>query len=187
MCTLDCVRHVFDHVPWRRTGEDDTQSWDWDVRIIIDNLYVLRGKIDWTEASCLQQRTWLTAYNENAGNGNVVRPHQIYAVALYWAVMTMSTIGYGDVQPQTTLERSYVIGCMVVGASVYAYMVGAVCGIVASMWVLPLAISIMCLSKLHLALMSIDRPQSLCCVQKHAPTRIVHECTRINVSYIIIY
>ena len=46
-----------------------------------------------------------------------------------------STIGYGDVQPQSTLERYYVIGCMVVGASIYAYMVGAVCGIVASMCV----------------------------------------------------
>ena len=79
------------------------------------------------------QRTWLDAYNENAGNKLVVQPHQIFVVALYWAVMTMSTIGYGDVQAQTTLERSYVIGCMVVGASVYAYMVGAVCGIVASM------------------------------------------------------
>ena len=66
----------------------------------------------------------------------MVQPHQIFVVALYWAVMTMSTIGYGDVQAQTTLERSYVIGCMVVGASVYAYMVGAVCGIVASMYAL---------------------------------------------------
>ena len=36
-------------------------------------------------------------------------------------------------QPQTTLERAYAICCMIVGASVYAYMVGAVCGIVASM------------------------------------------------------
>ena len=36
-------------------------------------------------------------------------------------------------QPQTTLERAYAICCMIVGASIYAYMVGAVCGIVASM------------------------------------------------------
>ena len=73
------------------------------------------------------------AYNEAAGNAIVMQPHQIYTVALYWAVMTMSTIGYGDVQPQSTLERCYVIACMVVGASVYEYMVGAVCGIVAAM------------------------------------------------------
>jgi len=47
--------------------------------------------------------------------------------------ISRSTIGYGDVQPQTTLERAYAICCMIVGASIYAYMVGAVCGIVASM------------------------------------------------------
>ena len=37
----------------------------------------------------LLQRTWLTAYNESAGDELVVKPHQIYIVALYWAVMTM--------------------------------------------------------------------------------------------------
>ena len=41
--------------------------------------------------------------------------------------------GYGDVAPQTTLERAYVIGGIFIGASLYAYMVGAVCGIVANM------------------------------------------------------
>lgn len=35
--------------------------------------------------------------------------------------------------PQTRIERVYVIGGIFLGASVYAYMVGAVCGIVAAM------------------------------------------------------
>jgi hypothetical protein len=41
--------------------------------------------------------------------------------------------GYGDVAPQTSLERAYVTGGIFLGASIYAYMVGAVCGIVAAM------------------------------------------------------
>lgn len=45
----------------------------------------------------------------------------------------MSTIGYGDVSPKTQYERMYEIFGMILGASVYAYMVGAICSIVASM------------------------------------------------------
>ena len=33
----------------------------------------------------------------------------VYWSAVYWAVMTMSTIGYGDVTPQTDSERIYVV------------------------------------------------------------------------------
>ena len=47
--------------------------------------------------------------------------------------MTMSTIGYGDVSPKTQYERMYEIFGMILGASVYAYMVGSICSIVASM------------------------------------------------------
>ena len=52
---------------------------------------------------------------------------------MYWSVMTLTTIGYGDVVAKTHGERVLVIVCMIIGAGVYAYIVGAVCGIVASM------------------------------------------------------
>ncbi len=81
----------------------------------------------------MQKHNWLTEYNLMAGHGAVVEHFDIYLVALYWSAMTMSTIGYGDVAPQTRIERVYVIGGIFLGASLYAYMVGAVCGIVAAM------------------------------------------------------
>ncbi|GBG30458.1 Potassium voltage-gated channel protein eag [Hondaea fermentalgiana] len=56
-----------------------------------------------------------------------------YNAALYWAVMTVTTIGYGDVVPKTTLERWVAIIAMMVGGAAYAYIVGSVCGLVASM------------------------------------------------------
>ena len=80
------------------------------------------------------QLNWVVAYSSSdAGNSDMGEPFDNYVVALYWSVMTMSTIGYGDVSPKTRYERIYEIFGMILGASVYAYMVGAICSIVASM------------------------------------------------------
>lgn len=45
----------------------------------------------------------------------------------------MSTIGYGDVIPVTDIERGYVIMAAVSGGALYAYLVGAICGVLARM------------------------------------------------------
>ncbi|KAA6426426.1 MAG: voltage-gated ion channel superfamily [Trebouxia sp. A1-2] len=76
----------------------------------------------------------VSAYSTaDAGHSNMSEPFDNYIISLYWSVMTMSTIGYGDVTPKTQYERIYEIFGMILGASVYAYMVGAICSIVASM------------------------------------------------------
>lgn len=56
-----------------------------------------------------------------------------YITALYWSVMTLTTIGYGDVAPVTLGEQCLCIFAMLLGGSIYAYVIGAVCGIVSSM------------------------------------------------------
>jgi hypothetical protein len=43
-------------------------------------------------------------------------------------VMTLTTIGYGDVTPHTEGELVFAIFAMALGASTYAYLVGDVCG-----------------------------------------------------------
>lgn len=54
-----------------------------------------------------------------------------YLIALYWAGMTISTVGYGDVTPQNDVERIYVIFALLVGTSFFSYIVGSVCGVLA--------------------------------------------------------
>ena len=47
---------------------------------------------------------------------------QQFLVAIYWATMTITTIGYGDVASTTPAERVAATTCMLLGASVYAYV-----------------------------------------------------------------
>jgi Ion channel len=75
---------------------------------------------------------WVTLYNRHAGR-HLGAPSELYVASLYWACVTMATIGYGDVVPATHIERIYVILAAVVGGGLYAYLVGAVCGIIARM------------------------------------------------------
>lgn len=45
---------------------------------------------------------------------------------VWWAVSTMTTVGYGDEYPQTTLGRVYALGLMVVGIGFIAILTGAI-------------------------------------------------------------
>ena len=56
---------------------------------------------------------------------NNVYIHEQYVAALYWSIVTMSSVGYGDVLPLTTAERTVAIFVMVLGAFLYAYIIGA--------------------------------------------------------------
>jgi len=73
---------------------------------------------------------WVKNYgfiSETTSNGSK------YLAALYWSIATLSTLGYGDVVPTTDAERMYVVIATIVGSSVYAYMIGNVCGMLAGM------------------------------------------------------
>ncbi len=48
--------------------------------------------------------------------------------ALYYAIVTMSTVGYGDITPHTTEARMFTISIMVLGVAVFATSLTAVIG-----------------------------------------------------------
>lgn len=55
---------------------------------------------------------------------------QQYLAAIYWAMTTLSTVGYGDITPKTDEERLYAMFAMVVGGSLYGYVIGCVTSMV---------------------------------------------------------
>ena len=44
-----------------------------------------------------------------------------YISALYWAVTTMITVGYGDISPTNPDEQLFGIFCMIIGCGMFAY------------------------------------------------------------------
>ena len=53
-----------------------------------------------------------------------------YTQALYWTITTMATVGYGDINPQTTKERLVAIVIMLMAAAIYAYIINEVGSII---------------------------------------------------------
>jgi len=62
-----------------------------------------------------------------------VTTYDKYIASWYFSVMTMSTIGYGDISPVTSAERIVCSLMMLIGAGIYAYVVGSITTTVSNM------------------------------------------------------
>ena len=51
---------------------------------------------------------------------------ELYIAALYWAVQTLTTVGYGNVVPQTVAERLIACGVMLLGGFIFSYIISKV-------------------------------------------------------------
>ncbi|KDO30011.1 hypothetical protein SPRG_19857 [Saprolegnia parasitica CBS 223.65] len=76
------------------------------------------------------QATWLSTASLNGGLTSEHYLGDAYIAAVYWAAMTITTIGYGDIYPANTTERALFVIMMFLGACVYAYVVGTMCQLV---------------------------------------------------------
>merc|ERR1711865_623982 len=73
-------------------------------------------------------QTWATSAGIEWGERE--NPGEKYTTSLYWAMMTLTTIGYGDVVATNIYERIYVILMMMISALVFAFVVGTMCSLI---------------------------------------------------------
>ena len=71
--------------------------------------------------------TWLIHYDADLEYAdNFTR----YIVALYWAVISLTTMGYGDVVPASHIERIFAVAVALIGAVVFAHCVGTISSLI---------------------------------------------------------
>jgi hypothetical protein len=78
------------------------------------------------------EKTWLNAWLSSRP-GVMPSPHDRYTLAMYWSIMTLTSIGYGDITAQSYLEYAVSTFFMLIGAICWAYIIGCTCGIVATL------------------------------------------------------
>ena len=55
-------------------------------------------------------------------------PIHDFATALYFSIVSMSTVGYGDITPQTAASRLFTVSIIIMGITVFATSVSAIIG-----------------------------------------------------------
>lgn len=56
-----------------------------------------------------------------------------YIVSFFWALQTLTTVGFGDIEPGSPIERVVAILWMVVGVIVYSFTIGSLSSILGNM------------------------------------------------------
>ncbi|KAL4487508.1 hypothetical protein ABPG72_007028 [Tetrahymena utriculariae] len=73
-----------------------------------------------------QQKSWISQFLKIDDNGIEQNKFEIYIASLHYIIVTMVTVGYGDIFPTTSCERLLNILVMITSSFVFAYIVNSV-------------------------------------------------------------
>jgi len=59
---------------------------------------------------------------------------QKYIASVYWAAVTITTVGYGDITPTNNYELLWAVVIIVAGVSIFSYFLGGLASNFASMF-----------------------------------------------------
>jgi len=82
--------------------------------------------------ACLWHYVAMMQEGVNWKQGVVMTNTEAYVVALYWTMVTFTTVGYGDITPKTDLEIAVTMVVEFVGILFFAYLMGTVSSIVSN-------------------------------------------------------
>ena len=64
---------------------------------------------------------------------DILSPFQMYVGAIYWSITTITSVGYGDISARNLDEMLVCTVCILISSCVWAYIIGNVCGIMATL------------------------------------------------------
>lgn len=62
----------------------------------------------------------------------MMEPLDLWSVSVYFAVTTMTTVGYGDMSANTTYERFFCIVLMVIGVVCFTFISGSLSSVLSN-------------------------------------------------------
>merc|ERR1719352_480183 len=78
--------------------------------------------------------SWIIAiYNGKSSPIEPCNPYVLYLWSLHWSVMSITSIGYGDIVPTHSPEYVLCVIAMLTGSIMWAYIIGSVCGVVSNL------------------------------------------------------
>lgn len=63
---------------------------------------------------------------------NMLKPYEIYAAAIYWSIVTITSVGYGDITAQNNDEMLVCTIYILMGSCLWAYIIGNATAIVST-------------------------------------------------------
>jgi hypothetical protein len=73
---------------------------------------------------------WMSTLYDTDTDGLAPSLEVTYTDAIYFSIVTVSSVGYGDILATTTEEKSIVVSIIILGAFLYAFVIGNFCAMV---------------------------------------------------------